>query len=342
MMKKETLDTAIRVGQLIKLLTPLGNASKPFGKRLAKLRSGLDEQVVLAVLAGESEQGVRAPAVIAELDAALRDSMVQLLNVKALLTPDSPHRIYSAAKKARASDVRDVLNAAEAVTRESTQKMKLDQTQRALVLHAFTSAVRNTNWLSPLMHLGLDIGAATIENTSLARVNGSQQGRERLETTLLKLCPTYMEGAGPAPRRRKASTSTAARTRTPVVKAEGLFVTQVVLNADALLRQPDIAALAGTSFLSEEAQPSLANLLKKAATPVMVGPDDTPDVVAQHIVNDLVKGLVARNKAIEAEKVALREKAEATAQASAVDALKQLDPKVLKLLKSNPDLLKSV
>jgi len=339
-MKKETLDTAIRVGQLIKLLTPLGNSSKPFGKRLAKLRSGLDEQVVLAVLAGETEQGVRAPAVIAELDAALRDSMVQLLNVKALLTPDSPHRIYSTAKKARTSDVRDVLNAAEAVTRESTQKMKLDQTQRALVLHAFTSAVRNTNWLSPLMHLGLDIGAATIENTSLARVNGSQQGREKLETTLLKLCPTYMAGAGPAPRRRKAST--AVRTRAPVVRAEGMFVTQVVMNADALLRQPDIAALAGTSFLSTESQPSLANLLKQAATPVVVGPDDTPDAVAQRIVNDLVKGLVARNKAIEAEKVALREKAEATAQASAVDALKRLDPKVLKLLKSNPDLLKSV
>jgi hypothetical protein len=339
MMKKETLDTAIRVGQLIKLLTPLGNSSKPFGKRLAKLRSGLDEQVVLAVLAGETEQGVRAPAVIAELDTALRNSMAQMLNVKALLTPDSPHRVYSTAKKARASDVRDVLNAAEAVTRESTQKMKLDQTQRALVLHAFTSAVRNTNWLSPLMHLGLDIGAATIENTNLVRVNGSQQGREKLETTLLKLCPTYMDGAGPAPRRRKTATS---RTRAPVVKAGGLFVTQVVMNADALLRQPDIAALAGTSFLSTESQPSLANLLKKAATPVVVGPDETPDVVAQRIVNDLIKGLVARNKAIEAEKVALREKAEATAQASAVDALKQLDPKVLKLLKSNPDLLKSV
>jgi len=341
-MKKETLDTAIRVGQLIKLLTPLGNSSKPFGKRLAKLRSGLDEQVVLAVLAGETEQGVRAPAVIAELDTALRDSMVQLLNVKALLNPgESPYRVYAAAKKARTSDVRDVLNAAEAVPRESTQKLKLEQTKRALVIHAFTSAVRNSTWLSPLMHLGLDIGAATIENASLARVNGSHQGRENLVTTLLKLCPTYMEGSAPAPRRR-GKASTAARTRAPVVKAEGLFVTQVAMSAEALLRQPDIAALAGTSFLSAESQPSLANLLKKAATPVVVGPDETPTVVAQRVVDELVKGLVARNKAIEAEKVALRQKAEENAKASAVDALKQLDPKVLKLLKSNPDLLKSV
>jgi hypothetical protein len=341
-MKKETLDMAVRAGQLIKLLAPLGNASKPFGKRLAKLRSGLDEQVVLAVLAGETEQGARAPAVIAELDASLRDSMVQLLDVKALLNhAESPHRVYASAKKARASDVRDVLNAAEAVARESTQKMKIEQTKRALVLHAFTSAVRNSSWLSPLMHLGLDIGAATVEHASLARINGSHQGRENLVTTLLKLCPTYVDGAAPAARRR-GKTSAAARTRSPVVKAEGLFVTQVAMTAEALLQQPDIAALAGTSFLSAESQPSLANLLKKAATPVVVGPDETPEVVAQRIVDDLVTGLVARNKAIEAEKVALRTKAAEAAKASAVDALKQLDPKVLKLLKSNPDLLKSI
>lgn len=340
-MNKTTLDTAIRAGQYLKLLAPLGNYQKPFGKRLAKLRSGLDEQVVLAVLAAETEQGMRAPAVIADIDKALGDSMKQCLNVKSLLSRvDPPHRVFSAAKKRSTTDVGVVLTDAEAVPRESAKVLKLEQTQRALIIHTFTSAVRNSNWLSPLMSLGLDIGAATIEHGHLARTSGSHQGRENLMTTLLKLCPTYMDSDAPAPRRRGKVTT--ARARTPVVKADGLYVTQVALNADALLMQPDIAALAGTTFVGEESSSTLANLFKKAATPVVVGPDETSDVVAQRIVNDLVAGLVARNKAIDAEKVALREKAEESAKATAVDALKQLDPKVLKLLKSNPDLLKSI
>jgi hypothetical protein len=340
MMKKETLDTAVRVAQMLKLMAPLAAASKPFSKRLSKLRSGLDEQLVLCLLAAESAQGLHAPGAIAELDKALRDSMVEWLNVQGLL--DNPHAGFNAARKARIADVHAVLASAEAVSYETTQHLNLDQSQRSQIIRDFTSTVHNSNWLGTLMHVGLTAGIATTHSASLARKHSSEQGRDLLMTKMLRLCPTYVEAVAPARKRStKASTSTARTSRPPAVPAAGLYMTQVVMAADALLKQPDIAALADTTFLSVENQ-SLAVLLEKAAKPVVVGEGETPDTVAQRIVDELLVGLVARNKAIAAEKQAVRQRAQDAAKATALDALKQLNPKVLKLLKDNPDLLKSV
>lgn len=343
-MKKETLDTAIRVGQMLKLMAPLAAASKAFSKRLSKLRSGLDEQLVLCLLAGESAQGILAPGVIAELDKALRDSMVERLNVKGLLDNSglSHHVAFNAARKDRVSDVYQVLAPAEAVSYETTQHLKVDQAERSKIIRDFTSAVHNSNWLSTLMHVGMTAGVATTQSASLARKHSSEQGRDLLMTKLLRLCPTYVEAVAPARKRStKAATAATRSSRPPAVAAAGLYVTQVVMSAEALLKQPDIAALADTSFLSSENQ-SLATLLEKASKPVVVGEGETPDTVAQRIVDELLVGLVARNKAIAAEKQAVRQRAQDAAKATALDALKQLNPKVLKLLKDNPDLLKNV
>jgi hypothetical protein len=331
---------------MLKLMAPLAAANKAFSKRLSKLRSGLDEQLVLCLLAGESAQGILAPDVIAELDKALRDSMVERLNVKGLLDNSglSHHLAFNAARKDRVSDVYQVLAPAEAVSYETTQHLnvKVDQAERSKIIRDFTSAVHNSNWLSTLMHVGMTAGVATTQSASLSRKHSSEQGRDLLMMKLLRLCPTYVEAVAPARKRStKASTSATRTSRTPAVVAAGLYVTQVVMSAEALLKQPDIAALADTTFLSSENQ-SLAALLEKASKPVVVGEGETPDTVAQRIVDELLVGLVARNKAIAAEKQAVRQRAQDAAKATALDALKQLNPKVLKLLKDNPDLLKNV
>ncbi|KVP96775.1 hypothetical protein WJ97_12915 [Burkholderia ubonensis] len=334
-MKKNALDNAIRLGQLIRLLTPLGKSSKTFDKRLAKLRSGVDEQVVLAALAVETEQGDRAAGNIEALYQALRGSIVRYLDVKALLkgAPNSWTEGCWPMAGRRVNVQKVLLADAEAVQLESGRGTGIAQPARAGVLHAYTSAVKNSSWMATLIRLDIDLATVNSENANLMKAHSSHQGREGLQATLLKLCPTY---AG------TVATARRGRSKKPVVKAEGLYVTQVAFNPETLLAQPDIAALANTSVLSAETQPSLAQLLNKAATPVVVGAEETAEAVAQRIVDELVTGLVARKKAIDAEKEALRKKADEAAKASAVDALKQLNPKLLKVLKNNPDLLQSL
>lgn len=338
-MQKTTLDSAIRLGQLIRLLTPLANASKPFNKRLSRLRSTVDELVVLAALPGEKVPDIGAAAAIEAVYQALRASMVRHLNIKQLLHKARAGReVYIrqvATPWAAKANVEETLLAdAEAVQLVVPGGTSIPQEHRASVLHAYASAVKNSSWMFTLRALDLDLETAGAESVALEDEHSSHPGRTALQATLLKLCPTYAGLKSPGGSR--------ARFKKPVVKAAGLFITQVSLNAEVLLSQPEIAALADTAFLSPKAQPSLAALLKKAETPVVVCADETAEAVAQRIVDELVTGLVARRKALELEKESQRKKAESAAKASIVEALKQLSPDVLKVLKSNPELLQRV
>lgn len=337
-MKKNALDNAIRLGQLIRLLTPIANGSKPFNKRLARLRSSVDEQVLLAVLGGETAHATRAERSIEDLENALRGSMVRYLNIPTLLDRSRKERAIYASQVAKAAarrtDVeRALLADAEAVLLDNVQLKSVAQDARAAVLHAFTSVVKNSTWMPTLLRLDVTLSTANTENAHLMQEHGSHPGRADLQTKLLKLCPSYEGVVGVARRGRK---------KPAAVSAAGLFVTQVAFSAETLLSQPAIAELADVSYLSAEAQPSLTQLLEAATKPVVVGADETPESVAQRIVDELVTGLVARKKTLDAEKDALRKRAEEAAKQTAVVALKQLDPKVLKLLKNNPELLKSI
>jgi hypothetical protein len=336
-MNKQTLDTAVRVGQMLKLMAPLAAANKTFAKRHSKLRAALDEQVVLCILAPESEQGAHAPGAIVEFDKVLRDSMLERLNVQGLIKNSglAPTIAFNAARKDRISDVHQVLAPVEAVSYETSQKLKLDQARRSKIIREFTSVVKNTNWLGVLMHVGLTAPMATQQSMGLTRTHSSEQGRELLAMKLAQLCPTYFEENAVAARRTRSKTTAA-----PAVKADGFYTTHVTLSVNALLAQSDIAALVGVAPVST--QSTLEGLLKKAAEPVVVAAGVSPEAAAQRVIDELVAGLVARNKAIETEKRALRKRAEESAKASAVDALKQLSPQLLKVLKDNPDLLKSV
>ncbi len=347
-MKKETLDTAVRVGQMLKLMAPLAAANKTFAKRHSKLRAALDEQVVLCILSPESEQGAQAPGAIVEFDRVLRDSMAENLNVQGMVDNSglSPHIAFNAARKVRISDVHQVLVPVEAVSFQTSRHLNIDQESRSKIIRDFTSVVKNTNWMGVLMHVGLTVGIATKQSASIARMHSSEQGRELLSMKLAFLCPTYYEENAGGARRSRAKAGTAGdvtpvrRTRKLTVKADGFFTTQVTLSINTLLAQSDIAALVGVASVSFES--SLEGLLKKAAEPVVVAAGETPDAAAQRVLDELVAALTAREKAIGTERRALRKKAEDAAKASTVDALKQLNPALLKVLKNNPDLLNSV
>lgn len=352
-MKKETLDAAIHLGQLLRLLVPLGNACKDLNKRLSRLHAGIESQVAMAVLVGDTVEGQRAEAHIGEVHAALLGSLKRHLDlmelVRRLAVDREVYPGHVTKGAARRGVATALLGDAEAVKLEPTPEKGSDLakrvTGRGLVVHAYVSAVRNSNWLMPLLSLELSLPAATKESARLARQHSTHEGREGLNANLLKLCATYgpkeemgtvstapdSGAAKPAPKR--------SRSKKIVVNADGLFAVQVVCRAETLLAHPDIAALASVTFKGNEPEPKLEDLLAKATAPVAVGPDATPATVAQRIVDDLVAALVARKKLADDERAAIRAKADAAAAESAVAALQQLSPAVVAALKKNPALL---
>lgn len=347
-MKKETLDTAIHLGQLIRLLAPLGNADKDLNKRLSRLHSCIESQVAMAVLAAKTVEGQRADARIGEVRAALLGSLKRHLDLPELLVRLAKDRSVYPGHVTKGAARRGVANAllgdAEAVKLEPTLGKGSDQAARAAVVHAYVSAVRNSNWLPSLLSLELGLPSATKESARLARHHSTHEGREALPATLLKLCATYgqmnAQGAVPAqPETGAAPAPKRSRTKKIVFKADGMFAVQVACRAETLLAHADIAALAGVTFKGDEPEPKLEDLLAKATAPVTVGQGETPGAVAQRIVDELVAALVARKKLADDERAAIRAKVDAAAAESAVAALQQLNPTLLAALKKNPALL---
>lgn len=355
-MKKETLDTAIQLGQIIALLTPLANGSKDFNSRLSRLRARVESQVVLAVVAAKTEAGPRAELRIAEMHQALHSAVSRHVDLPVLCEQAAKAREVYSGKVIKGTGRRNfasaLLDDVEAIKPEPNLGKGSDQSQRAEVAHAYASAVRNSVWLPTLLRLELPLARATSENGRLMAEYSTNQGRDALPKTLRALCPSYKAadtalsigraqapalaaaGATPAPKRTRAKKVS--------VKGDGLFDVQVSVKADKLLAHPDIAALVRVTFKGVEPEPTLAQLLEKATTPVNVSPDETPVSVAQRLVDDLVKGLVARQKAADAERAAHRAQLEAAAAESAVAALRDMNPALVAALKKNPQLLQRV
>lgn len=353
-MKKEALTQAIYLGQMLRLLAPIADQSKSFEKRLSRLRSCLEEQVVLAVLSSGTVAS-RAETRIGDMADALRTSMLQYLDVPKLVelswTPAQQISVYRLGKAGVRFDnySHAMLGPVEAIERDRRLvPAGIGQKERARVVHAFTSAVKNTRWAQTLLRLSFDLNTAELENTHLMQRYSSHPGRAALLETLNTLCPdTATAGTTPAARRTRA--------KKLAVSAAGLFSTQVVLSAEALLAQADIVALVDACNVGANTQAAVANLLhqpptlttvtqllQQATTPTAVGSDETPEAVAQNLVNTLVAGLQAGKKAADEERAKLRKQADEVAKRAAVDALKTLSPKLLKVLQANPELLKNV
>lgn len=349
-MKKEALTQAIYLGQMLRLLAPIADQSKSFEKRLSRLRSCLEEQVVLAVLSSGTVAS-RAETRIGDMADALRTSMLQYLDVPKLVelsrTPAQQISVYRLGKNGVRFDnySHAMLGPVEAIERDRRLvPAGIGQKERARVVHAFTSAVKNTRWAQTLLRLSFDLNTAELENTHLMQQYSSHPGRTALLETLNTLCPdTATAGTTPAARRTRA--------KKLAVSAAGLFSTQVVLSAEALLAQADIVALVDACYSGTDASvtrmlqvapapTTVSRLLQQATTPTAVGSDETPEAVAQNLVNTLVAGLQAGKKAADEERAKLRKQADDVAKRSAVEALKQLNPKLLKVLQANPDLLK--
>ena len=346
-MKKDTLDTASHLGQMLTLLSPLGTANKTFHSALSQLRAGVESQVALAVLARGTVTGNTAETRIDAVYKALLGAIQRHVDVVDLLTKSAKSREVhpmEVIKGARRMNCRvALLGDAQAVKLERGLGKGSDQAARAAVVHAYASAVRNTSWLPVLLQLAVPLKRATSETTRLVDEYSSHDGREALPATLRKLCPTY--DVAPAVSAKPATSVPApkrARAKKVAVAAEGLFVVHVTCPADLLLANAEVSSLVSVTFKGAEPEPTLAQLLEKATAPALVGPDETPADVAQGIIDELVTGLTARKKAATDERTALRVKADEAAADLAVAALKDLNPALVAALKKNPALLERV
>ena len=346
-MKKDFLSNALRLGQLITLLAPLANANKAFSKKLGKLRSAVHEQVVMAAyLKSETAAYRKVDGNLNEVLSTLQASMLTYLDIKALLKRSETERsiqlahvvkVYSAETGARLFNVdQRLLEAVLNVKFDTASGARFSQEFRGDIIRAYCSAVRNSSWRATLMRLELSLEASSDANKALMHAHGSNQGREMLAERLKKLCPTYFDESTAKARGKKAAV-------TPL-SAEGLYSNCVQFNTEALLSQSQIAELVDITVpqSGEPAGTSLPELLAKLTKPMQV-PQGTPVATfAQACLDELVRGLQARRKAIEQVRAKDRRKATENAKAQAIEALQSLNPKLLKVLKDNPDILKTV
>ncbi|HDR9105407.1 TPA: hypothetical protein QDB04_002248 [Burkholderia vietnamiensis] len=331
-MKKDALDAAIHIGQLIRVLSTISpSAERTFGKRLAQVRSSVDELVVHGVISTDAEVVRKAEAALLGTLGALVDGVLAHIDVMSLLkkakagTPVYPGSIVKSGIRPQSLSV-GLFD--EAKFPEKLHASAYTQEARAQVLHAYASAIKNSSWIPTFLLLKVGARVAAVENAVWMAEFSSHQGREGLPETLRAL--GVDAGAKPAKR---------SRSKTLVVPAAGLFdtVSHVRLNVESVLAVPEVAELAAVGLEASVAT-AFSEALERAAAPVEVPSGKAPEEVAQGVLNTLLNDLKACKKSADAARAA----AEKAALTSAVAELKKIDPKLLRMLRNNPSLLKQL
>lgn len=329
-MKKETLTTAVELGQMFTLLTPLmrQHAGKAFVKHVSQMRSKADDLMVAAHYEGSAA----AEAHLAAMHTQVLEGIKANIDLPLLLKEERVAYPARIAKKgsgmARARNWPEILLGP---LPGLFPRAKVADADRARLLHTYSSVVRNSYW-GPLLHrLGIQLDVASVYSDQLSYVHGSHQGRENLRENVRSLCPTYFD----APRTIQVPGSTA---------ASGLYVLQACLSLERLMAHPEIAQLAAElSPTGKEPEGyELSKLLGDACRPVSLVSGEAADQAMQEVLGTLLEGLLKRKAIFTKERAAAQRKAKEQAKAEAKAALQKLDPKLLKALKAHPDVLKEL
>jgi len=278
-MKKETLTTAVELGQMFTLLTPLmrQHAGKAFVKHVSQMRSKADDLMVAAHYEGSAA----AEAHLAAMHTQVLEGIKANIDLPLLLKEERVAYPARIAKKgsgmARARNWPEILLGP---LPGLFPRAKVADADRARLLHTYSSVVRNSYW-GPLLHrLGIQLDVASVYSDQLSYVHGSHQGRENLRENVRSLCPTYFD----APRTIQVPGSTA---------ASGLYVLQACLSLERLMAHPEIAQLAAElSPTGKEPEGyELSKLLGDACRPVSLVSGEAADQAMQEVLGTLLEGL---------------------------------------------------
>lgn len=347
-MNTSTLKKAVQLGQLITLLTPLAHSSNSFDKRLSRLRSGAQEQVLVAALASQDQIQLDCAVRLSRVLDALKTSVKDYVEVPLLLARwTDPHakplhgvqmltRDPERRKKILRQGLEVILeNASAFPLLRPTPGFNVAQEARTQVAKAYASAVRNADWLDLLLQLGLSETAAQASNRLLLEAHSSHPGRMRLPDNLRTLCADYAAPleAGHVEGAPKGEPSASP----PQLSAEGLYTLHVSLDWSKLQAHPVIAALAIRAHGAEPEGYDLDGLGARR-----VPPGTSPGKQAQEMLDALVADLQLRKALIEQAQAKQQAQQADAARAQALEALKQLDPAVLQALQANPGLLQAI
>ena len=352
-MQPSTLKTAIQLGQLMTLLGPLAHSSKAYDKQLARLRSGAQEQVIVAALASQDQIQLDCAVCLSRVLDALKTSVKAYIEVPLLLARwTDPHakplhgvqlltRDPERRKKIVRRGLEVILETASAFPLlRPTPGFNVAQEERVKVAKAYASAVRNADWLELLLQLGLSETAAQAGNRLLMEAHSSHPGRTRLQDNLRALSPDYAAPleAGQVDGVPKGEPSTTP----PQLSAEGLYTLHISLDWNKLQAHPVIAALAIPSHGAEPEGYDLNGLVALITEDRRVPPGTWPGKQAQEMLDALVADLQLRKELIEQAQEKQQAQQADAARAQALEALKQLDPAVLQALQANPGLLQAL
>lgn len=345
------MQTAIQFGQLIKLITPLAQTSKALSKPLGRLLSRVQSRVaIIANTADEMILRCESERLHAGY-ALLSDGVKAYLCAEKLLRAAVNHRqVYFHQVNMSRYSQRELTLVIDRIAEDPVTPASIDPARDTQSRHLYASLVRNANWLPLIADLDtqLSVTDKALLNGELIKRHASHQGialySQRLALLTGAIEPHAEKKKTSSATRKTAAAKTATRTATkaaPSVDAAGLYSHQVVLDLDKVLAHPAVAPLF-MHYPEVSGESALAEILEHAANPFELAPDVPIERVAQALVDDLVSALHARalkiDKARKAEQAA-REKQKGQA---AVEALKKLDPALIKALKDNPALLQSL
>lgn len=345
------MQTAIQFGQLIKLITPLAQTSKALSKSLARLLSRVQSRVsIIANTNDETVARIESERMNAGY-AMLRDGAKTHLCAEKLLRASVNYKhVYFSQVRMSARSQHELTLLVNRIAEDPITSVSLDPARDTQSRHLYASLVRNANWLPLIADLGAQLSVAdkTLLNAELVKRHASHQGialySQRLALLAGAIEPHAEKKKNSGATRKTAAAKTATRTAAkaaPSVDAAGLYSHQVVLDLDKALAHPAVVSLF-MHYPEVAGESALAEILEHAAKPFELGPDVPIERVAQALVDDLVSALHARALKIDKARKAEQAAREKQKEQNAVEALKKLDPALIKALKDNPALLQSL
>ena len=337
-MDKNTLQHALLISQLLRCSEHLLKNTKDGSKRLSILRSRLEKLVMLAFESNDPLTRSQVEESLANQFTALSASFLQVVELGPFMQAMAMREGPIVGKHFRRGISRSLLNLllegvedVPVVSAPSQSDVKV----RAEVMRWFATAGRNFSWVPLLTRLGVE--SADVDNMAnhLSALFGSQEGRSKLPDVLRSLCPKFYT-------EKAKTTGRSNRAGKPKVDASGLFDEMVVVNIESLSAHPSILELRQATSDDAIIVNKRAALLKAVTVPHAIKAGHSAAKVAQDLIDDYVAGLYELKK--EADKLRLKARREAAAKAeeTAVKELREMNPALLKLLKSNPDLLNRV
>ena len=344
-MNRNALTAAIKLAQLTKLVAPTFSYSKNLSKAFSRIRSRLESLVGIAATHQDGAVIQRAEEYIERLYLYVLEGVQTHFNVAVLLD------IYLENKKSSLPAFKTPSHKTSIIETAFNHYLDLspelmphgqdkDALARNKAIQLFSSIVRNSSWMPLLNELKIDMSypVMSMHCATLLRMHGSQQGVSLVSERVAAL----LANSAVRPNAEKQKTPITSKKKSALkLSAAGLYKTQAMIDATTLLSLPEMSVIfaAGQGLESDKA---LESLIEKLVQPIPLAPEDSAEARVQEKLDQFCDELALHQKKIEAARKARQKERDEKQKQIAVQALKQLDPKLLKLLRENPDLLKSV